>query len=154
MHRIHLEECSRHLKVLKDALIGTGYEAQLIDHQFQCATTKNRNGLLRRQTRDISDRVPFVIQYFPGAEKLHHVLHNLQPIIDDDEHLTKIFPTPPLLAFKQPPNLKQTIIHSKLPSLQDNIDSNITQPCHGTLCKTCHIFAMDATITHGNPTHH
>eukprot|EP00061_Rhincodon_typus_P009592 g33220.t1 len=68
--------------------------------------------------------------YFPGAEKLYHVLRSLQHIIDDDEHLTKIFPTPPLLIFKQLPNLKQTIVRSKLPSFQDNIDHNTIQPRH------------------------
>eukprot|EP00061_Rhincodon_typus_P004102 g21750.t1 len=95
------------------------------------ATGKNWNDLLRRQTRDTSDRVPFVIQYFPEVEKLRHVLCSLQHIIDDDEHLAKIFPTPPILTFKQPANLKHTIVHSKLPSLQDNIDHNTIQPCHG-----------------------
>eukprot|EP00061_Rhincodon_typus_P006060 g26291.t1 len=98
--------------------------------------------------------VPFVVQYFLGAERLHHVLRSLQHAIDDNEHLTKIIPTPPLLAFKQPPNLKQTIIHGKLPSLQDNIDHNTIQPCHGNLRKTCQIIDMDTNITLGNTTHH
>eukprot|EP00061_Rhincodon_typus_P003019 g19088.t1 len=100
------------------------------------------------------DRVPFVVQYFLGVEKLCHVLCSLQHIIDDNEHFAKIFPTPPLLAFKQLPNLKQTIVRSKLPSLQYNINHNTTQPCHGNLCKTCQMFDMDTTITRGNITHH
>eukprot|EP00061_Rhincodon_typus_P011578 g36700.t1 len=84
IHRIYSNEGEhdRHLRVLKDALIRTGYDAQLIDQWFQCATAKNCNDLLRRQTQNMTDRVPFVIQYFPGAEKLHHVLHSLQHIID------------------------------------------------------------------------
>eukprot|EP00061_Rhincodon_typus_P003389 g19965.t1 len=124
-----------------------GYDAQLIDHQFRHASIKNCNNLLKTDTRGTSDRVPFVVQYFPAVEKLCHVLHSLQHIIDDDEHLTNIFPMPPLLAFKQPPNLKQTIVCSKLPSLQDNINHNTVQPCHGNLCKTCQITDMDTTIT-------
>eukprot|EP00061_Rhincodon_typus_P002785 g18458.t1 len=114
---------------------------------------KNHNDFLRRQTRDTSDRVPFIVQYFLGAEKLRHVLCSLQRIIDDDEHLAKIFPTPPLLAFKQLPNLKQTIVRSKLPSLQYNIDNNTIQPCYGNLYKTRQNFNMDATITRGSSTH-
>eukprot|EP00061_Rhincodon_typus_P000729 g12587.t1 len=82
------------------------------------------------------DRVPFILQYFPRSEKLLQVLHSLQHIIDDNEHLVRIFPTFPLLTFKQPPNLKQTIAHSKLPNLQDNINHNTIQHCHGNLCKT------------------
>eukprot|EP00061_Rhincodon_typus_P011467 g36497.t1 len=36
---------------------------------------------------------------------------------------------------------------SKLPSLQDNIDHNTTEPCHGNLYKTHQITDMDTTIT-------
>eukprot|EP00061_Rhincodon_typus_P016422 g44629.t1 len=107
---------------------------------------KNHNDLLRRWTQDTTNRVRFVIQHFSGVEKLRHVLLSLQHIIDDDEHLATFFPTPPLLAFKQPPNLKQTIVLSKLPSLQDSIDHNTTQPCHGNFCKTCQNIDMDTTI--------
>ncbi|XP_072373225.1 uncharacterized protein [Scyliorhinus torazame] len=90
---------------------------------------------------------PFVIQYFPGAEKLRHLLHSLQHVIDEDEHLATVIPTPPLFAFKQPHNLKQTIVCSKLPN------HDTTQPCHGNLCKTCQIIDMGTTITHENTTH-
>eukprot|EP00061_Rhincodon_typus_P006502 g27206.t1 len=155
IHRICLDEVERdrHLKVLQDALIGTGYDAQLIDCQFQRATAENRNDLLRRQTQDTSDRVPFVVQYFVGTAKLRHVLPSFQHIINDDERLAKIFPTPPLLTFKQPLHLKQTIVLSKLPSLQDNIDHSTIQPCHGNLCKTCQIIDMDTAMTRGNTIH-
>eukprot|EP00061_Rhincodon_typus_P015540 g43268.t1 len=129
-----------------------GYDAQLMDHHFQCATAKNRNNLLRSPTQ--IDRTPFIVQYFPGAEKLCHVLRSFQHVIDDDEHLTRVFPLPPLLAFKQPPNFKQAIIRSKLSRLQDNINRNTTKPCHGNLCKTYQIIDMDSTITHENTTHH
>ncbi|XP_072359247.1 uncharacterized protein [Scyliorhinus torazame] len=154
VHRIcsDEEERNRHLQTLKDALVRTGYGTRLIDRQFQRATAKNRTDLLRRQIWDTTDRIPFVVQYFPGAEKLRHLLHSLQHVIDDDEHLAKVIPTPPLLAFKQPRNLKRTIVCSKLPSLQ-NSDHDTTQPCHGNLCKTCQIIDMDTTITRENTTH-
>eukprot|EP00061_Rhincodon_typus_P012171 g37739.t1 len=156
IHRVCSDEKERdrHLKILKDALTRTGYNAQLINRQFRHATAKNCNDIFRRQTQDTTSRVPFVIQYFPGVEKLCHVLCSLQHVIDDDEHLAKIIRTSPLLTFKQPPNLKQTSFHSKLPSLQDNINHNTIQPCYGNLCKTCQIIDMDTTITHGNTTHH
>eukprot|EP00061_Rhincodon_typus_P009793 g33569.t1 len=146
------EEHDGHLKLLNDALIRTENDAQLISSncQFQCATAENHHVLLRGWT----NRVPFVVQYFPGVEKLRHALHSLQHINDDNEHLTKILPTAPLFAFKQPPNLNQTIVCSKLPSLQDNIDHETTQPCHGNLCMTYQIIDMDTTMTHGSTIHH
>eukprot|EP00061_Rhincodon_typus_P007937 g30105.t1 len=79
IHRIcsDEEEPEGSLKVLKDALIRMGNDAQLIDRQFQSTTAKNHNDLLKRQTQDKTNRVLFVVQYFPRAEKLCHVLHSL-----------------------------------------------------------------------------
>ncbi|XP_048472408.1 probable G-protein coupled receptor 139 [Rhincodon typus] len=94
------EKRDRHLKVLKGSLIRMGYDVQPMDYQFRHATMKSHNDLLRRQTQDMTDRVPFVTQYFPGAEKLCHVLHSLQHVIDNDENLAKIFAVPELLEFK------------------------------------------------------
>eukprot|EP00061_Rhincodon_typus_P018375 g47527.t1 len=83
------------------------------------------------KTNTKTDRVPFIVQYIPREERLRHVLRNLQHVIDDDKHLAKIVPMPTLLAFKQPPNLKLTIV-----CLQDNINHNTTQPCHSNHYKT------------------
>ena len=99
------------------------------------------------------DRVPFIVQHFLGAEKQRHFLWNLQHVIDVGEHLTRAIPTPPLLAFRQPHNLKQTIVHGKLPSLQENSDHNATQPCHSNLCKTCRIIDTDTIISRENTIH-
>eukprot|EP00061_Rhincodon_typus_P015899 g43838.t1 len=149
IHRIcsDEEECDRHLKMLKDTLIRMGYNVQLIERQLQRATMKNRNDLLQRQTQDMTDRAPFIVQHFPGAERLRHVLCRIQFVMDDHGRLTEIIPTPPILTVKQPPNLKRSIARSKLPSLQDNIDHNCTQPCHSNLCKTHQIIEMGTTIT-------
>ncbi|XP_072414138.1 uncharacterized protein [Chiloscyllium punctatum] len=117
----------RRLEVLRDALIRTGYDAQLLNCQFQSATARNHNDLLRRQACAATNRVSFIVQYFPGAEKLRPVLRDLQHIINEDEHLAKTFSPPSLLAFKQRPNLKQIIVCSKLPGFQDNS----IQPRHG-----------------------
>ncbi|XP_078083736.1 uncharacterized protein LOC144503102 [Mustelus asterias] len=147
------EDRNRNLQTLKDALIRAGYGARLIDRQFRRATAKNRTNLLRKQTRDTADRVPFVVQYFPGAEKLRHLLRSLQHVINEDKHLAKVIPTPPLLAFKQPHNLKQTIVRSKLPSFQENSDHGTTQPCHSNLCKACRIIDTDVIISRENTIH-
>eukprot|EP00061_Rhincodon_typus_P008087 g30391.t1 len=99
------EEDDGHLKMMEDILVRTGNDAQLIDRQFQHATVKNRNNLLRRQTQDTTDRVPWIVQYFPGAEKLHHVFCGLQHVTDDNEHLTKSI----LCLHSSPSNNHQTL---------------------------------------------
>eukprot|EP00061_Rhincodon_typus_P015963 g43926.t1 len=81
----------KHLKMLKDDLIRMGYDIQLIDCQFRHATAKTCNNLLTRQTQDTTDKVSFVVRYFPGVEKLCHVLHSLQHIIDGIEHFANTY---------------------------------------------------------------
>eukprot|EP00061_Rhincodon_typus_P004621 g23024.t1 len=95
VHRICLDEEERDglLKVFKEALIRMKYNAQLIDRQFQHATARDHNDLLRRQTHDTSNRVPSIIQYFPGVERLRHALHSLQHVIDSEIHLSQILDT-------------------------------------------------------------
>eukprot|EP00061_Rhincodon_typus_P011890 g37245.t1 len=76
IHRIcsNEEEHDGHLIVLKDTLIRMGYDAKFIEHQFQRDTMKNHNDLLRRQTKDTTNRALFIVQFFPRVEKLCHVL--------------------------------------------------------------------------------
>eukprot|EP00061_Rhincodon_typus_P004780 g23419.t1 len=148
------EECDRHLNVLKDALIRTGYDAQFFDHQFRRATVKNRNDLLRRQPQ--KRLIGYPSSSSTSLERRSYAMffaafNTLSMTMSTSPRSS---PTPPLLAFKKPPNLKQTTVRSKLPSLQDNIDHNSIQARHGNLCKTCQIMDMDTTITHGNTTHH
>ncbi|XP_072413131.1 interferon-induced protein with tetratricopeptide repeats 5-like [Chiloscyllium punctatum] len=96
---------------------------------------KNRKHLLRRQTRDTTDSILFVVQYCPGAEKLRHGFCSFQHVIYDNEHFAKIIPMHPFFAFKQPPNFKQTIVRSKLPHIHSDINHNTTQLCHINHCK-------------------
>ncbi|XP_078061688.1 uncharacterized protein LOC144487466 [Mustelus asterias] len=67
---------------------------------------------------------------------------------------TNISPRPsPHPHFLPSNNLKQTIVRSKLPSLQENSDHDTTQPCHSNLCKTCRIIETDAIISRENTIH-
>eukprot|EP00061_Rhincodon_typus_P010113 g34149.t1 len=68
-----------------------------------------------------------------------------------DNHINKFQPT---IRLTMDYSLESTIVCSKLPSLQDSINHNTIQPCHGNLSKTCQIIVMDTTITCGNTTHH
>eukprot|EP00061_Rhincodon_typus_P010005 g33935.t1 len=135
------EESDRHLKVLKDTLLRTGYDAQLINRQFRHATAKNRNNILRRRAQDATERVCFVAQYFPERRNYGRFFaaFNMSSIT------MSISPRSSLHFDFSPSNNCQIL--NKLPSLQDNIDHNTYQPCNGNLCKTCQIINMDITIT-------
>ena len=125
----------------------------MVDRQLERAIRVPREELLKRHPRAVGEqfRVPLVTTYFPGAEKLRHILRNLQHILDSDSKCREAFPHRPLLAIRQPPNLRQILVRSKLPDLTH---SNSVQKCCNTKCKTCPVLDTDAAISRDNHTNH
>ena len=115
-------------------------------------TAKNRTDLLRRQTRDTVDRVPFVIQYFPGAEKLRNLLRSVQHVIDEDEHLAKAIPHPHFLPSNNCTTSNRPLSAANYPAFRSTVTTT-TQPCHSNLCKMCRIIDTDAIISRENTIH-
>jgi len=151
IHRICSDENDRdtHLNTLRSAFLRSGYDAGLVNRQFHRATQRDRKELLTRNNRtDSEPRVPLVVTYFPGADKLRTTLRPTQHLIDNDPYLRRVLPLPPLLAIRQPQNLKQTLVRSKLPSLTPT--QNGTQPCNKPRCLTCPLIDTNTTVTrHG-----
>jgi hypothetical protein len=154
IHRICTEESDRdqHLNTLRSALIRNGYDTQLITRQFRRAISQDRSTLLTRNQRHTTEpRIPFVVTYFPGADNLRKTLRRFQHLIDDDPYLSQVLPSPPILAVRQPPNLKKILVRSKLPTLIRNPDGLL--PCNRPRCLTCQLIDTDTAITRNNTTH-
>ena len=98
--------------------------------------------------RTQSERVPYVVQHFPSADNLRKVLRSLQHLLDDDTRLREVFPQRPILAIRQPPNLKQTLVRSKLPEMGTVAAGPTTVPCNSSRgCKTCNMIDRNDTAT-------
>ncbi|KAG9460520.1 hypothetical protein GDO78_021300 [Eleutherodactylus coqui] len=90
---------------------------------------KNKNG-----------RVPLVVTYNSQLEELRKTAKKLHHTLHKDGRLTTIFPDPPLLCYRQPPNLRNFIIRSALSS----DTQKGTYPCNVRSCKTCpHVRTTD-----------
>ena len=145
----------RHLGYLKQVLIRNGYTAKLIDSSFQRATNKDRNELLKRKTEDsTSDRVPLSVQYHPQHCKLQTIIRDLQPIISDDPYLSRVFPEPPMIVYRQPHNLKSILVRSCLPDIMNETQQpeGSNKPCGRPRCQTCALINRDISITRENVT--
>ena len=104
-----------------------------MDKQVNRALQVPRETLLQYRTKEKSDRVPFVVTYNPALLNLNRILRDLQPLMDNDPRLSTIFPDPPMLAYRQPPNLRKILVRSKItPSLPSG-----TFPCNKVRCKLC-----------------
>ncbi|OCT78073.1 hypothetical protein XELAEV_18029172mg [Xenopus laevis] len=112
-------ERNHHLKALKADFINRDYNPMIVD-QYIHATT----------------RIPRMVTYIPQLR----TPRDLQGTLRKDKRLKSIFPDPPLLAFRQPPNLKSLITRSALL----HPTKNGTYPCDKKQCKTCpHILISD-----------
>ncbi|OCT80588.1 hypothetical protein XELAEV_18027402mg [Xenopus laevis] len=134
------ERNHHHLKTLKADFINRDYNPIIVDQYIHAATRIPRTHLLQYKQEPEINRVPLVVTYNPQLRTLRKIARDLQGILHKDERLKSIFPDPPLLAFRQPPNLKSLITRSALL----HPTKNGTYPCRKKQCKTCpHILTSE-----------
>ncbi|OCT74320.1 hypothetical protein XELAEV_18033285mg [Xenopus laevis] len=123
-------ERDQHLETLRKDFIDRGYNPRVIDHNIHRAIKVSRHQLLKYKQKRETDRL----------KALRKIARELQGTLEKDNRLHTIFPDPPLLAFRQPPNLRKLIIRSSLSGPMNNG----THPCGRKRCKTCpHILSAD-----------
>lgn len=110
-----------------------------------------RENLLQYTEKKTNNRVPLVTTYNPALEGIKKIIKDLQPIITEDETLKGIFQQPPLLAFRQPPNLRHKLISRKLHSDYE-VTNNGSKPCNKKRCKLCNQINLSKSVTHTNGT--
>ena len=86
-----------------------------------------------------------VLTFTPHVFPVKSIIRKLQPILLADNRLKNIFPEPPICAFRQPRNVGQQIVRSKLPIL-DSGECVGTAPCGKSRCKLCPHINTDKSI--------
>jgi hypothetical protein len=120
------EECfESRLKELKnDFLVPRGYKPKVIEDQFKKIRSlpgntfeDKRNYSLKKQIKDDKHkgRVIVPINFNPHMAKPSHVFQKHHTaMLRKEENLKEIFPSPPMPALRQPPNLRSLLCKSKL----------------------------------------
>ena len=106
-----------------------------------------REALLKYQTKSKSDCTPLVLTYHPHLRPINKIVKNLQPLLYKDPHLNQIFSTPPLISYRQPPNLKLLLTSASLPN--KHFITGIF-PCKSSKCHLCPNINTDPTIAGPN----
>ncbi|OCT96696.1 hypothetical protein XELAEV_18008908mg [Xenopus laevis] len=110
-------ERNHHLKTLKADSINRGCNPMIVDQYIHAATRIPRSHLLQTHRK---------------------IARDLQGTLHKNERVRSIFPEPPLLAFRQPPNLKSLITRSAL------LHPTKNGTCGKKQCKKCpHILTSD-----------
>ena len=141
------KELNLQLTTLKNAFTALGYEHKTIKNQIIKAMSIPREALLKYQTKSISDRTPLVLTYHPHLRLINKIFKKLQPLLNKDPHLNQIFSAPPLISYRQPPNLKLLFTSASLPN--EHFITG-TFPCKSLKCHLCPNINTNPTITGPN----
>jgi hypothetical protein len=66
--------------------------------------------LLEYKGKQIKKRVPLVLTYHSSLEKISGIVRHHWNEIEESETLAKLFPEPPVGAFRQPKSIKDTLV--------------------------------------------
>ena len=117
-------------------LLNRGYPFKLIDKYFNKVQPIDRGRLLLYRSRVESKRIPLTITYNP---KLSHLLKRIKTSWNNlslDPSIKDVFNEPPVIAFRQPPNLRSLLVHTRLnPSPDTPTGGN--SPCGNNRCQVC-----------------
>ena len=101
---------------LKNLLLSRDYKAGLIDHAIERARKLPRTEALKKVIRPKNSQRPvFVINYDPRLPSMTQIVGRHWRTMKQDPYLAEIFPLPPLVAYKRPPNIKDKLIRAKIP---------------------------------------
>ena len=76
----------------------------------------DRTEVLKKVVKKQNDRVTCALTFNPKLPSISKVLQKHWKTMTADKKRLKIFPKPPMVAFRQPPNLKSMLCRAKLPS--------------------------------------
>ena len=96
-----------------------GYEESLVNEQIDRVRRLDRATLLansgnRTNDQGRGERVPIVATYHPAHNSLGKVARRLHPMLTNSEEHRKVFPEPPLIAFRRCKNLKDILVRARL----------------------------------------
>ena len=125
---------------LKQMLLDRNYPERMINSAIERAQSVPRSEAIKPVWRDTTSRRPvFVATWDPRLPSLSPILNrHWRTMITIDPYLKKVFPEPPMVAFKRTKNLKDYLIRAKVPQNLKNRPQRIIPGM--TKCKKeCHL---------------
>ena len=117
--RICSEPESRDLRLseLKEMLLARNYKTNIINNAISRALDIPRSEAIKRVVKNKKPNRPvFVITYDPRLPSVSKIVQkHYRTMVASDPHLKEVFPEPPLIAYKHPPNLRNKLIRAKVP---------------------------------------
>ena len=136
------------LNELKTMLLSRDYRSQSIDTAFEKIRSIERFDALKRVHKEKNDRTTFCLTYYPQLFSTAEILHRHWRSLTSDSLMKDIYPNPPMVAFKQTPNLGCLLTRARLPPVIQN--SRPQRINHGTYKCNRSNCSIDPYIKEGN----
>ena len=133
---------------LRDMLLSRGYNKNIIKAAINKASKIVRKEALKRVEKVKTERSVFAITYNPMLPSVTRVVGKHWNFMTKNKHIKEIFPSPPMVAYKQPPNLKNMLCRAKLPTIKLGNESRkmIGMKRCPVSCNVCIYYDFSKTI--------
>jgi hypothetical protein len=131
-----------------------GYNDKVIESGFSKASEIKRKNLLEYKEKKINKRIPLVLTLSNIIPSLfrenfgHRPFHHWKEI-EKSETLAKLFPEQPVVAFRQPKCIKDTVVIDAV--FRPSLIVAQCKPCGDKRCKCC-LQLQHAQVFHSKPT--
>ena len=128
------------LDELKNLLLSRDYRPRVIEDAIKKVLQLSREEALKKQPKKETDRTVFVLTYNPALPSVSGILKKHWNVMAKDPYLKKVFPAPPMVAFRRAKNLRDKLIKAKVhptPDLREKRKIIGMKPCNKGICETC-----------------
>ena len=110
---------------------------EIINHIKDIPFSERKETLTRKQKPKQTDKLIFVTQYTDDIHRIKRIFKKHWTLIKNNKYLKQIFPSPPVIACRANPSLKNKVVRAKLKPLQPtepnthpNLDRGATPESH------------------------
>jgi hypothetical protein len=109
----------KRLVELESMLISRKYNKNIVKNALDKAREINRDEALQKVIKKKNDRVVLAVKYHPKLPSISKIIVKHWITLTRDTEAKDNFPKPPMVAYKQPPNLKNMLCRARLPKEKD-----------------------------------
>ena len=142
------ERASTHCRDLEEFLCQRGHNRRKVRHNIRKALIPPPNSLSSSsQVTTPKPATPFVLTYHSGLPNIKSILGQFHPVLMSSPTMRAILPEPPMLSFRRPKNLRDSLVRAKVPPVESgNTPANVCGPCNKPRCQLCAIITPKTSI--------
>ena len=121
------------------------YPFKLIYYEFRMACHIDRNDLSKYSHKTDTNNLHNIHDFHPTVQIFNQNIKNVWRNFAENPSTGKLFRTPPIIAYRQPPNPKRILIHSKVSNTTSKLQENFK--CDAKKCQICNLIYTRQCLT-------